>query len=391
MLFSCKISNSVLTFLDRHGEDLGELYENPDWPAELLRDPSYWIEADKMESLLEHLTTKYGHAVSDSALCTEVAKRAFELRGWGALDSVLRLVHAPKDLFAQPSRLLSYFISPAPPVGDVRREAEGIRFEVPLDASEYPRVVEYLRCAFEGLPAYLGRAPAQARWDGSEISIRWSDDQENLFTGTATGERRSLNPGLVRNVLESLEQSQQRLEEAKLDLSVKNEELRSLRAQLRQAQTRASKPRAPEQAALWTDERDASVAADESAEFSVRAPTLDRRAAATFADALSEALDQSYRLRDYVARAHQLVTILVGQNRATPAVQEAMKRMNWTSVQANAPAASAALAQLLRDLRNELEPQREPADDASAGQLARPHDQRRDQRPDQRHERGLHV
>jgi len=60
VLFSCKITHSVITYLDKRGEDLEPLYEKCDWPAEFLHDPSSWLEADKMENLLRLIDETYG-------------------------------------------------------------------------------------------------------------------------------------------------------------------------------------------------------------------------------------------------------------------------------------------------------------------------------------------
>src|SRR5262245_31058551 len=59
VLVSCKITHSVMTYLDRRGEDLGELNDFCDWPTEFLRDPSSWLEADKMENLLKLIDQNY--------------------------------------------------------------------------------------------------------------------------------------------------------------------------------------------------------------------------------------------------------------------------------------------------------------------------------------------
>ena len=352
MLFSCKISNSVLSFLDRHGEDFGSLYENAEWPTELLRDPTYWLEANKMEGLLEFLTSHYGHTVPDSALPGEVGRQAAELRGWGALDSVLRLVQSPRDLLSQPERFLSYFISPAPPVGNVKREAEEIKFELPLDSSEYPLVVQYMRAAFEALPTYVGRPPASAQWQGSQVTIKWNDSQESLFSDGAPNDRRTVNPDLVRNVLQNLEESQRRLEETKVHLARKTEEVDSLRLRLRQANSRAVKaPQAnPQVRMAIIDHR-----ADHRADASEAPQSFLFRTSPALRDPDVEmplrALDHAHRLSDYLGRAQQLVTILVGQGRATPQVQEAMRRLDWSTVQVKGPQAVHALIDSLQDVR----------------------------------------
>ena len=43
------------------------------------------------------------------------------------------------------------------------------------------------------------------------------------------------------------------------------------------------------------------------------------------------------RLSDYMVRAQQLVTLLVGQDRMTSQVRTAMKKMDWERVQTQVP------------------------------------------------------
>src|SRR3954462_12363466 len=99
MLFSCKISSSLLAHLDRRGENLQLIEEMSDLPPlEFLRDPAYWIEAPKMEALLRFFQQTYGLNSTDS-IVTEAGHRSKDLRSWGVLDSVLRMVQNPKDMY----------------------------------------------------------------------------------------------------------------------------------------------------------------------------------------------------------------------------------------------------------------------------------------------------
>ncbi len=52
MLFSCKISHSVLHFIEHEAGGLESLYSRMDLPIEFLSDPSGWLEAHEMESIL---------------------------------------------------------------------------------------------------------------------------------------------------------------------------------------------------------------------------------------------------------------------------------------------------------------------------------------------------
>ena len=62
--------------------------------------------------------TDYGRGThNEESLITAVGHQCKDLRAWGVLDSVIKMMQKPQDLFLQPHRLLSYFVSPAPPVG----------------------------------------------------------------------------------------------------------------------------------------------------------------------------------------------------------------------------------------------------------------------------------
>src|SRR5690606_20860210 len=52
---------------------------------------------------------------------------------------------------------------------------------------------------------------------------------------------------------------------------------------------------------------------------------------------LAYVMSNMMRINDYFIRAQQLITILIGQDRLTPSVQEAMRRMDWNIVQKDFP------------------------------------------------------
>jgi hypothetical protein len=305
VLFSCKITHSVLNYLDRRGEDLESFYENCDWPAEFLHDPSSWLEADKMENILRMIDESYGHLAVNDESCVEplnvtVGHQCKDLRGWGVLDSVLRMVQTPKDLFAQPERFLSYFVSPAPPIGELRRESEQVSFITPISELQFPLVTGYLRAALEALPSYISKPMATVTWDKSRVTISWSEGQASLF-GEAEAKDLSIHPDLVRNILHDLESSQKQIEEMKRLLTTKDEEIEVLRT------------------------KNASVGASAGA---TSAPEGNRA---------GRVLHDLYRLGDYIARGQQLITLLIGQGRQTPQVKEAMRRVDWEFVAVEGP------------------------------------------------------
>nr|AEQ20636.1 hypothetical protein [uncultured bacterium CSLF43] len=320
--------------MDRRGDDLETLNETCDWPAEFLRDPSSWLEADKMEQLLKLIEEEYGvdassvaasnvssgamgePAESQDSLIVAAGHQCKSLRAWGALDSVLRMVQSPKDLFAQPERFLSYFISPAPPVGEIRREAESINFVLPVSEVQFPMVTSYLRAALEALPTYVAKPMASVTWHNSRVTISWSERQESLLSGSDSSDLQ-LHPELIRNIYQNMESSQKHLEEMKSELSEKDRELATLRAELAQVHSRSQ----------------------------------DEDAAQKSPEKLGDAIHDLYRLGDYLARGQQLITLLIGQGRQTPQVQEAMRRVDWDFVSLEGPRVVRQVAADLQELR----------------------------------------
>jgi hypothetical protein len=318
MLFSCKISHSCLNYLDRRGEGLQLLEDFPDLPPlEFLKDPSYWLEAPRMEALLRFIQNTFGLA-DGPALLSDIGRMSKDLRSWGALDSVLRMVGSPKDLYSQPARLISYFVSPAPPIGNVIRQPEAVQFEVPIASSQYPLTVEYLRAAFESLPTYSGKPAATVDWNETQIAIHWSENQDSLLSEESDS-KNNLHPELVQTIVADLERSQKQLEETNRLLHVQEKELQELRKQKTLPSETVAAVKLSKQPSLKV-ETTGLVAVPAQA-----APLGD--------SAFNEVVQQVYRLGDYFARAQQLVTLLIAQDRNTPQVLEAMRRVDWTRIQ----------------------------------------------------------
>lgn len=285
MLLSCKISNSIVNYLDRKGEDYLRLVDVNDLPLEFLRDPSQWIPADKMESFLEKVYSRLEGSETDVAY--ESGRQASTLRSWGVLDSVLKLMESPEDIFQQPGRFLSYFISPQPPVIDLKHEDETFYFQVPVTNEQFPFVTAFLTGALEGLPLYMGKSAAKVTWNQSEVSIKWSDRQESLLKGEDQ-QIRQLDPQLVQSMMESLELEQRH---------------RSI-----------------------SDINNLIAAPENSMVMSTQLPE-------GWSEDFKDLKNQFYRLYDYFVRSQQLVTLLVGQGRADRQVKQAMQRVDWEHVQ----------------------------------------------------------
>jgi len=321
MLFSGKITNSFLVLLDRHGVDSEKIFELTDLPTEFLREPSCWIPAVDMEKFLHNLDREFGHLFPEH-LPTVVGRQCHTLRAWGVLDSVIKMMAKPQDLFLQPHRFLSYFVSPAPTVTNSRREDESIRFELPISNQEFPSVTEFLRCALEVLPCYLGRNPAQATWSESEIHISWSESQADLLKGEDLAP--NFKPELVQSLMQALDESQRQIEDLRSQLSTQNESAR------------------PQPV-----------------------PATDTEFVSGLRTHVVRARGHMMRMSDYLVRSQQLITLLIAQNRMDRQVQEAMKRVDWDYVKTQSSQVAQETADLLTQFEQELSLRLKPTRRAS--------------------------
>ena len=309
MLFSGKITNSLHVFLDRHGVDTESVYELTDLPTEFLREPSCWIPAEDVEKFLASVDREFG-SMFPEGLSTIVGHQCHQLRAWGVLDSVIRMMQKPQDLFLQPHRFLSYFVSPAPPVGDLKREAESISFDLPISNQEFPFVTEFLRSALEVLPCYLGRNQAQVSWKQTRIDISWSESQDDLLKEEDLSP--NYKPELVQNLMQALEESQRQIED--------------LRSQLSQSEGVKAQP----------------------------IPATDTEFVQGLRTYLVRARGHMMRMSDYLVRSQQLVTLLIGQDRMDRQVQEAMRRVDWDYVKTQSSQVAQETADLLTHFEKEL-------------------------------------
>jgi hypothetical protein len=294
MLFSCKISSAVISYLESQNEDISSLLENTSLSKEFLCDPSYWMDAADMEKFLEEAQKA---SQEDEVLFGKVGHAGPNLRSWGVLDSVLRMMPKPQEIMNQPQKFLSYFISPEPPVEQVVRMDSAIEFDVPVSSESYPLVTEYLKAAFESLPLYVGQPLAHCEWDEIHLRFSWVQSQTEIL-GQELGHQ--ISPELLKSVVASLEASQKELEEKNRELREKNEELEKFQRHLK---TQGALPKL---------------------EF--------------IEDESIHVLKNNFsKLSDYMVRAQQLVTFLVGQDRMDRSVQTAMKKIGWDTVKAQFP------------------------------------------------------
>lgn len=325
MLFSGKITHSVLAYVARQGAGLEGLYESTGLPEEFLRDPSSWLEAEQVEAFLAIVQRDFGAKFNEPNLMETIGHACHDLWAWGVLDSVLRMMPKAQDIYLQPHRILSYFVSPAPELTHVQREEESITFELPLTTEAFPLVTEYLRAALESLPGYLGKDRVVVRWRQNQIYIGWSTAQQSFFE-SANGET-NFKPELVNAMRSSLEQAQIELEQRKRELVTKDHELESLKTQLVQAAFNGGE-------------------ISESIRNFGQAWHFDER--------LDLLKAQVRRFEDYMVRAQQLITLLIAQGRKDQQVAEAMKRVDWDYLRSAFPQLAGNIVDGLESLQRQM-------------------------------------
>jgi hypothetical protein len=293
VLLSCKITNTILTYLEREGEETTSLIQSSSLSEEFLRDPSAWMKAQDMEQFLalagrrENILQKIGHAT-------------VAMRSWGVLDSVLRMMPSPQEIFAQPTRFLSYFISPTPPIDNIVRGENSLAFDLPVPADQFPLITTYLKASFEALPLFTGKPMLHCQWQGMRLQLDWEPRQSDIFAEKDPG--RQLSPELLRSIVMQLEKHQHELQQKNAELENRNQQLELI---------------------------------NESSAEILRT--------------------QISRLGDYMVRSQQLITLLVGQNRLQPSIKEAMRKVDWDYVKEQFPVTMALCTTVINKSNQKIE------------------------------------
>lgn len=294
MQVSCKVSYSVLLYVERQGVQLDPFFENFETPIEFLKDSSCWLPVTKMEEFLSGLL-EFMHLQNGSSLYREIGQQNYELRAWGVLDSVLKMVESPRDIFSQPDRFLSYFLTPYPEITIEKQDEGKVLFHLVKEPSAH-NVLSYLMGAVEGLPRYMGAAPARVEVvDSTTFQIHWVDNQQSLFDENEKM-RRQFHPEIVHSVIKNFKG--QRDSEHEIETSAAFEKMVAVEVEKRLAQ--------------WAEKQkdfDASF-------FKIK--------------------NDFYKMYDYFTRAQQIIT-LVSPSARKASVREAMRRVDWDYVQKEFP------------------------------------------------------
>ncbi len=332
------MTNAALKFLERRGEDLEPLYERFDWPLHYLRDASSWLEAERLEYVLATLEELFGPRVrseTGQSLCEALGHASPQLRAWGALDSVLRIVPGTRELYHQPDRFLASFISPQPVIRALRHSSteavERAEFVVDFPDTRMPCATTYLRSALEALPEFIGKQRSHVAWFNGNVLIEWAEHQVPFapMSNMSPHESPSLSPELMRTIVADLANAQRELETTRRALSDKETELHKLKSDMSLNSAGESQ-----------NERDSRM---------------------------KLALHEIYKLGDYFARAQQMVTILRGPSGPAGSARvnaEAMvRRTAWDRVSQEAPDVirkAALLLQMDTPLVESLKPKEFP-------------------------------
>ncbi len=287
-----------MVYLQHQGYDLEPLLETIDTPKEFLEDPSYWIDGHKIETFLQEADKQFSQGTK--SIITVVGHNCATLRSWGVLDSVLRMMKQPEDMYSQPQRFLSYFISPAPPIGDSVRKGNAVSFSIPMAHDQYPLTSLFIKSALEGLPMYVDAPQATVKWRGTKIEILWSKDQVALFPDEQM--ERHISPDFMHSLEMVIEKTQKEVERKNKEILLKDKEIKELKEKL-------SLPREEE-------------------------PVIDD--AIPDHHKLAQIIPSAVRLRgnilrlsDYLVRAQQIVTLLISQYKGNVALQKALHRLDW--------------------------------------------------------------
>ncbi len=349
MQISCKLSNSILTYLQDSNEDIIPLLDSSSLSDECLQDPSYWMQVNEAEEFLM-FATKHSRDVQNQETALQwiekIGHSSPQIRCWGVLDSVLRMMPQPTEVFMHAERFVSNFISSSHLIEKVVRSENGIEFQMPFMAEEYPLVSAYIKSSFESIPVYSHQPLAHAEWNKNTFKITWGLTQNILISEEQSGQ--ILNPKLVHSVLNSLEVQQSALLQKSMISAAKNK--KHLSGELSASLFNLG----PELTFVG------AVSAMQDSVAAPAVPSTPAKAPLTFVrertSAQENSLDSQTRLElsqnisklgDYMVRAQQLVTLLVGQERMNPSVKKAMDVVDWEFVKKQYPVLLDACREIL--------------------------------------------
>ncbi|MBI4040628.1 MAG: GHKL domain-containing protein [Deltaproteobacteria bacterium] len=214
---SCRVSSSILTFVDKEKRNLEQFLENVSVSKEHLLDANSWISTDVIETLFNRLEISF----YDPDIAYKLGRQAAQLGAWGVLESVFRMIGDPCLIFHQARKFVGYFYK------DIELTVkEKSEFHVILEFSganaKHPHL-SYLRGIFESIPMYwqLGHAFSE-KINDCTYEFRWENKQE--FFGQKDTQV-SLSPQLIQDTIVQLEKTISLIEKKNRELEEKNDAL----------------------------------------------------------------------------------------------------------------------------------------------------------------------
>lgn len=262
---SAKITKSVCLYLEAQGAVVGDFLERANLPSHVALDAERWISAEDVECFLDIINQELGDFYP-----REVALAAPEVRGWGLLDQVLRILESSSEIYQNPKQFLSYFIRPDVHLDWLDKKEKSSSFEINLSTDAYPLVTDYLAGALEAVAKFSG-GDSQVSWIGTTVSLDWSKKQESIF---AEKEPLNYKPEVYKEAVAIIHKQQKELVDMKLH----------------------------------------AVGED------------------SFVNA-KEIINDLSTLEDYFLRSRQLVSLLKAESGNKKWFKEAMKRLNWDELQ----------------------------------------------------------
>jgi signal transduction histidine kinase len=224
---SCKLTNSLLAYFERHAVSNHPIFEIFSGPEEFLRDPHFWLDIGECERIFQRACRSF----DDPWIGKTLGSQIVELSSWGALDSVFKMMPTLQDYYSNLGRFFSYFLAPIEGFKEIERAQKFVRFKFPISYEESPQVFDFLRAALENMPRYTGHHAVNSDWSESshEMLISWASAQPSLFEEEPG---HVLSPKLVKHLTSLLEDNERALETKNRTLSAQKSEIERLNLEL---------------------------------------------------------------------------------------------------------------------------------------------------------------
>ena len=314
MLFSSKVTHSILKFLESQGLDSEKLCSSTSTPEEFLKDPSSWQPAKNIEIFLAQSESLFREVIkrqSDHSFIAYVGHKCAKLQSWGVLDGVLKMIQHPQQLYKEPANFLSYFISPTPSITQLQIVTEqsslNLSFCVDLNIYDFPYFISYLTAVLEALPTYLNHNLAYVSWKDKKINIVWRDQQTSFFQHQATQPVHLISQK-TKELTGHLENSQKQFKKHQNFIQKNQNAPKQLHLSQNDPYMRDQQERL-EKLDTWEK--------------------LTNQLVQDINPYILKSLNNTQKLNDYFVRARQILTILIGQEKHQSYIKDSMKKMNW--------------------------------------------------------------